>query len=114
MDLKKLIAKKNLELAWRRITSSKDARYKAFFRHILESYELSYKENIDDLRRRLKNREYVAQPPLRFYVPKPSGLQRPITLLYLEDQIVLQALTNLFAEKVRQQRGKLSGQFVFT
>lgn len=114
MNFEKLISKKNLLLSWRRITSSKDARYKAFFRHILEAYELSFDKNINDLRRRLKNGEYRAQTPIRFYVPKPSGLQRPITLLSVEDQIVLQALTNLFAEKVRERRNKLAGKFIYS
>jgi retron-type reverse transcriptase len=103
-----------LLLAWRRITSSSDARYKAFFRHILEAYELSFDKNIDDLRRRLKHGEYIAQTPVRFYVPKPSGLQRPITLLSIEDQIVLQALANLFAEKVREKRNKLAGKYIYS
>jgi retron-type reverse transcriptase len=114
MNFEKLVSKKNLLLAWRRITSSKDARYKAFFRHILEAYELSFDKNIDDLRRRLKNGEYIAQTPVRFYVPKPSGLQRPLTLLSIEDQIILQALANLFAEKVRAKRSKLVGKYVYS
>lgn len=114
MNFDKLISKKNLILAWRRITSSRDARYKAFFRHILEAYELSFDKNVEDLRRRLLNGEYVAQIPVRFYLPKPSGLQRPITLLSIEDQIVLQALTNLFAEKVRQKRSGLAGKFIYS
>ncbi|MDQ3004306.1 MAG: RNA-directed DNA polymerase [Chloroflexota bacterium] len=114
MNFEKLISKKNLLLAWRRITSSRDARYKAFFRHILEAYELSFDKNIDDLRVRLKNREYIAQTPIRFYIPKPSGLQRPLTLLAIEDQIVLQALANLFAEKVGNKRNKLAGKYIYS
>ena len=114
MDLSSLITKKNLLLAWRRITSSHDARYKAFFRHILEAYELSFEKNIEDLRRRLNNGEYVAQTPVRFYVPKPSGLQRPLTLLSIEDQVVFQALANLFAEKVRDKRNNLAGKYVYS
>jgi retron-type reverse transcriptase len=114
MNFEKLVSKKNLLLAWRRITSSHDARYKAFFRHILEAYELSFEQNILDLRQRLKNGEYLAQNPIRFYVPKPSGLQRPLTLLSVEDQIVLQALANLFAEKVRDKRTKLAGKYVYS
>jgi len=114
MNFEKLISNKNLSLAWRRITSSKDARYKAFFRHILEAYELGFDENVEDLQRRLKNGEYCAQTPVRFYVPKPSGLQRPITLLAIEDQIVLQALANLFAEKVRAKRNTLARKYVYS
>jgi retron-type reverse transcriptase len=109
-----LITKKNLLLAWQRVISSRDARYKAFFRHILEAYELSFEANISDLRRRLKNGEYIAHTPVRIYLPKPSGLQRPLTLLSVEDQIVLQAITNLFAEKIRDKRSKLEGKNIFS
>ncbi len=114
MNFSKLITNKNLLLALRRITSSSDARYKAIFRHILEAYELSFDKNIEDLQRRLANGEYIAQPPIRFYVPKSSGLQRPITLLSIEDQIVFQALANLFAEKVREKRNKLAGKYIYS
>lgn len=114
MNLDKLTTKKNLILAWQRITSSSDARYKAFFRHILEAYELSSEKNIDDLIRRLKMGEYVAQTPVRFYVPKSSGLQRPLTLLSIEDQILFQALANLFAERVRKRRNKLAGKYIYS
>ena len=106
MKIEKLITRKNLRLAWRRITSSSDARYKAFFRPILEAYEISYEKNLEDLRQRIKNRVYEPQSPIRFYVPKPSGLQRPLTLLHLEDQIVYQALANLFAEKISRKKSK--------
>ena len=49
-----------------------------------------------------------------FMCPKPSGLQRPITLLSIEDQIVLQALANLFAEKVRNERNTLARKFIYS
>jgi hypothetical protein len=114
MSFSKLISKPNLTLAWRRIATTKDARYKSYFRHIMEAYELSSDENIADLFRRLKNKEYSPQTPLRIYYPKASGLQRPITLLCIEDQIVLQAIANLFAEKVRARRQVLIGKSIYS
>ena len=114
MSFSKLISKPNLLLAWRRITTTKDARYKGYFRHLMEAYELSSRENIADLHNRIKNSEYSPQTPVRIYYPKASGLQRPITLLCLEDQIVLQAITNLFAEKVRERRQLLVGKSIFS
>ncbi len=114
MSLNSLITKNNLHLAWRRIVASKDARYKNFFRSLLEAYELSLDENIRDLRQRIKNNVYVPQPPLRIYKPKPSGLQRPLSLLHIEDQIVLQAITNLVAEKIRSRRTILENKYVFS
>ena len=101
-------------LAWRRIVTTKDARYKQFFRHTYEAYELSYEANIKDLRRRLRDREYHPCEPVRVYYPKASGLQRPITLLSIEDQILLQALANTFAERVRERRQPLIGKVVFS
>lgn len=114
MNFSRLISKPNLKLAWRRITTTKDARYKNYFRNILESYELSCDENIVDLYKRIKNSEYAPQTPVRIYYPKPSGLQRPISLLCIEDQIVLQAIANLFAEKVRNRRQLLVGKSIFS
>jgi hypothetical protein len=112
MSFSKLTSKPNLKLAWRRIATTKDARYKNYFRHILEAYELSYEENISDLYKRIKNKEYSPQSPVRIYYPKASGLQRPISLLCVEDQIILQAIANLFAEKVRVRRQPLIGNMV--
>ena len=114
MSLNTLITKPNLHLAWRRIIASKDARYKNFFRPLLEAYELSLDENIRDLRQRIKNDVYVPKPPLRVYKPKPSGLQRPLSLLHVEDQIVLQAITNLVAEKLRSRRVRLENKNIFS
>jgi len=114
MSLSKLSSKPNLKLAWRRLATTKDARYKNYFRHIMEAYELSYEENINDLYKRIKNKEYTPQTPVRIYYPKASGLQRPITLLCIEDQILLQAIANLFAEKVRLRRQPLIGKSIFS
>jgi len=114
MSFEKLISKPNLLLAWRRITTTKDARYKQYFRHLYEAYELSYEANIKDLRRRLRDKEYQPYEPIRIYYPKASGFQRPITLLSIEDQILLQALANIFAEKVRERRFPLIGNVVFS
>lgn len=114
MDFNHLTSINNLELAWRRLTTTKDARYKAYFRSMMEAYEIGYKENLRDLQQRLRTKEYSPQVPVRIYYPKASGLQRPISLLCLEDQIVLQAITNLFAKKVRQQRQTLIGKSIFS
>lgn len=114
MSFSRLSSKPNLKLAWRRLATTKDARYKNYFRHIMEAYELSQEENISDLHKRIKNKEYSPQSPVRIYYPKASGLQRPITLLCIEDQIMLQAIANLFAEKVRIRRQPLIGKSIFS
>ena len=57
MNINKLATKNNLLLALRRITASRDARYKNFFRPLLEAYELSADKNISDLGERLRRGE---------------------------------------------------------
>jgi hypothetical protein len=47
-------------------------------------------------------------------MPKASGLQRPLTLLAVEDQIVLQAIANVFAVKVQRRRRKVEHKTVFS
>ena len=114
MNLIKFSSRTNLNLAWRRITANRNARYKNYFRHIYEAFELSYEENIIDLQKRLRTNNYSPHIPVRIYYPKESGLQRPITLLGIEDQIVLQGIANIFAEKVRARRKLMIGKSIFS
>jgi Reverse transcriptase (RNA-dependent DNA polymerase) len=109
-----LASQKNLELAWRRITTGSNQQYKKFFRELYYTYEISLTENLRDLRERLSSQSWSPQSPERLYLPKPSGLQRPITLLYLEDQIVLQAFANLVAKKLYNKRKSLMLKYVFS
>jgi len=103
-----------LKLAWRRITTGVNYQYKSFFRRLYYAYEVALDDNIKDLHARLRGGAYKLSPPLRLYVPKPSGLQRPLTLLLLEDQIVLQAVANVFSEKLKSRRKSLELKNVFS
>jgi hypothetical protein len=114
MDLSTLATKTNLHIAWRRITSGQNTGFKAPLRPILESYELGLAEALADLRLRLLSKAYEPTPPLRLYYPKPSGLQRPISYLVIEDQVVYQALANLFAARVLSRRKPLEGRAIFS
>lgn len=104
---------KNLNLAWRRINTGTGHLYKRFFRPLYMAYEIAVDENLKDLRERLKG-NYEPNEPIRFYLPKPSGLQRPITLLSVEDQIVFQSIANIFAEKLRHRRVKIEYNTVYS
>jgi hypothetical protein len=104
----------NLLLAWRRINTGTGHLYKRFFRPIYLAYEIALEENLKDLRDRLKGGSYRPHEPTRFYLPKASGLQRPITLLFLEDQIVLQCIANVFAEKLRHRREVVQNKTVYS
>lgn len=104
MKIKALASAKNVELAWRRITTGTNHQYKRFFRDLYYAYEISIPANLKDLRQRILNGAWEPNTPDRFYMPKPSGLQRPLSLLYLEDQIVLQALANLISQQIYTKR----------
>ena len=95
-----LVSQKNLLLAWRRIRTGQNLSYKHYFRRVYDAYEVGLEHNIKDLHERLIGRSYIPKPANRIYVPKVSGLQRPITLLSIEDQIVYQAIANIFAMKL--------------
>lgn len=104
---------RNLELAWRRIVTGRNMQYKRFYRPIYLSYEVAHKENIRKLHNRLIG-GWRASPPNRIFLPKASGLQRPLSLMGIEDQIVLQAIANAFAEKLSPRRKEVENEVVFS
>ncbi len=104
----------NLQLAWRRITTGSNAQYKGLFRHTYQAYELALDRNLRDLYERLRGGSHVAQPVERMYMPKASGLHRPIGLLHLEDQIILQAFANIAARRLQPKRSSLQLDVVFS
>lgn len=114
MDYRALISIKNLTLAWERILTGRNLPYKNYFRQIYYVYAFADRENLRDLHQRLITETYEPSVPKRIYMPKASGLQRPITLLYLEDQIVLQALANRFIDRLSRRRLKLQRRAVFS
>ena len=111
-----LTSYKNLELAWRRITTGVNYQYKRYSRGFYYAYETAVHNNLRDLHERLMGGggSYQPQPPTRIYLPKPSGLQRPLTLLAIEDQIILQAIANRFATKLIKRRKPLQYKTVFS
>ena len=57
---------------------------------------------------------FEARHPERIYVPKASGLHRPLALLNIEDQIILQAFANLAANRMQTKRAPLQFKVVFS
>jgi len=110
----RLFSQKNLELAWQRIITGTNHQYKRFFRPLYYAYEIAIDDNLNDLSKRLKGGSYQVNSPTRIYIPKPSGLQRPITLLSLEDQIIWQAIANIFAEKLKDRRKAVELKSVYS
>jgi len=114
MSLNQLFSYNNLELAWRRINTASNLQYKRFFRELNYAYEIAASANLKDLQTHLKGGSFGAKPSTRIYIPKSSGLQRPITLISLEDQIVWQAVANFFAKKMREKRAKVEMRCVYS
>lgn len=112
--LSEIATSENLRLAWRRITTGSNLQYKRYFRHIYYAYEVSLEDNIKYLRHLLRHRAFTPTTPQRVYLPKTSGLQRPIGLLRVDDQIVLQAIANIFAKKVFSRRENVQNTIVYS
>lgn len=113
MKYRQLIGSKNLTLAWRRILTSTGIQYKNIYRSLYESHEAGIDATIDRLHEKLKG-GWKPTHPHRVFLPKPSGLHRPIALMALEDQIVLQAVANAFAQKLRARRKAVENRSVFS
>jgi hypothetical protein len=114
MRLSQLASRPNLELDWRRITPGGNYQYKRLYRSLYYAYEVALDANLRDLRQRLLGGAFVPRHPERIYVPKPSGLHRPLALLNIEDQIVLQAFANLAAKRMQRRRAPLQFEGVFS
>lgn len=105
----------NLELAWMRIkTDNSNVPYKNYYRNLFSAYETTFKENLRILSKRLQGHSYNPSNILRFYIPKQSGLHRPITFLHLDDMIVYQAFGNVILEEYIDQRKKFEKINVFS
>lgn len=114
MKVNQLASIQNLELAWRRITTGGNYQYKRLYRSIYYAYEVALKANLKDLQQRLLGGAFEPRHPERIYVPKASGLHRPLALLNIEDQILLQAFANLAARRMQKKRAPLQFKVVFS
>jgi len=114
MRWESLVSTQNLKLAWRRLNTARNLQYKRFFRPLFFVYESAANDNLRELHRRLAARAWHPNHCERVYLPKPSGLQRPISLLGVEDQIVLQCISNVFARKLRAKRSRVELESVFS
>ena len=68
---------------------------------------------LQHLQDRLARGIYQANDACKIYLPKPSGILRPISLLSVEDQIVYQALANVVAEHLAPHVRKRYDKEVF-
>ncbi|MEI7837598.1 MAG: RNA-directed DNA polymerase, partial [Planctomycetota bacterium] len=95
-----VVQPENLRRAWRWVCSNPDARFKDHFRDLYTAYAIADDTLLADLQDRLKRQIYTPTQACKVFLPKPSGVLRPYTLLGVEDQIAYQAMVNVIAERL--------------
>lgn len=105
-----LYSLKNLRLAWKRIRTGQNISYKKYYRRIFDAYNLALDDNLKHLSDSIRLSTYKPVECKRLMIPKPSGLQRPITLLSIEDQIVWQAIANIYSNKIGKRKAEVESR----
>jgi retron-type reverse transcriptase len=105
---KHFLSYENFEFAFTRIVRGSNKEYKSFYRHLFSSYNLSLKENLQDLIDDIKRGTYVPCKPTVIFHPKKSGVLRPLTLLSLMDLIVYQAIVNRIAVAFEREQDRFA------
>lgn len=90
----------NLQRAWQWIRSNPDRTYKSHFRELYSAYATADGALLKHLKNRLDRSIFEPSDACKLFLPKPSGILRPYTLLGIEDQIVYQAMANVVAERL--------------
>lgn len=90
----------NLERAWLWIRTNPEVQTKNHFRRLYSAYSIADTTLLKDLKSRLDRGIFTPSRSCKLFVPKPSGILRPFSLLAIEDQIVYQAMANVVAERV--------------
>lgn len=106
-DLRKALSLENMERAFGWLRSNPSAFYKNYFRDLYASYSVASSKSIDRLRREVVSEVYRPSASARVLLPKGSGIQRPVLLLSVEDQILYQSVVNVIAEKHQAKYGDL-------
>lgn len=100
-DYEVMCSTTNLRRAYRWLLSDPDFRYKNLFRDSYSAYAIASDANLRRLRNDLRNHRFQPSHASKVFVPKPSGVLRPLTLLTVDDQIVYQACVNIIADKIK-------------
>lgn len=100
-DHDRMLSLANLRRAYRWLQSNPDASYKSYFRDAYTAYAEASELHLKRLQREIARGAYEPSHATKVYLPKPSGLLRPYTLLTVDDQIVYQACANIIADKLK-------------
>jgi len=104
----------NIRLAWIRTLSGENADYRNLQRIEIDSFGWAEDDNLLQLQKELKENAFSPSQATKMYLPKPSGLLRPITLLRVRDTIVYQAIGNVIGEKARKYLSRYYFNTVFS
>ena len=110
---KQLADYENLYLAWKRIQTSTSPKYKYLLKESLDAFSWSLENNLRLLSSEIVHRIYEPSKTSKFYLPKKSGLVRPITLLNVRDQIFYQALVKLICKSKIHEIKRFRNSHVF-
>jgi len=104
----------NLRLAWRRILTAQNYAYRNLQRLELESFSWGAEEYLSQLHDELRTNAFNPSDTTKIFIPKPSGLLRPISILTIKDTVVYQAIANLIADKARKPHSNFYFKSVFS
>jgi retron-type reverse transcriptase len=104
----------NIRLAWIRTLSGENTDYRNLQRIEIDSFGWAEDDNLIHLQREFSQNTFSPSTATKIYIPKPSGLLRPITVLRIRDTIIYQAIANVIAEKARRRLSKYYYKNVFS
>jgi hypothetical protein len=112
-QLRRVASISNLELAWLRLRTSSERKYRDYFRPLYRAFGLASDTHLETLSKALLGGYYEPSTTTKIFVPKPSGLQRVFTLLSVEDQIAYQAIANVVADRLYSRNKSRYNRNVF-
>jgi retron-type reverse transcriptase len=98
--LSRVMSRPNLDRAWQWTRTNTERAYRLYCGDIWRASSLAIESRLARIRERLKSGTYTPDDATKLLLPKPSGVQRPYTLLSVSDQIVYQAFANVIAERL--------------
>ena len=93
--LEKILDKKNMNVAYKRVCSNKGAG--GVDDVTVEELGDYIKENWDSIRERIRKREYKPQPVRRVEIPKPDGGKRKLGIPTVMDRVIQQGIAQVIS-----------------
>lgn len=96
----------NIKLAWIRTLAGENTDYRILQRIEIDSFGWAEEDNLLHLQKELQDGTFSPNQATKIYLPKPSGMLRPISIIRIKDTIVYQAIANIMAESARRRLSK--------